>query len=957
MQSKQVELLPRLQALRENIQTVSKTQGCTRAFRAAESKLALEFGELEKKGRKLRAQVTLYHLHLKQFETCRATIKKIEDNLVPGEALVYRDFVACYNCEGHKVQNLVLVVEWRTEVGGPLRVMKLNNYCSDPDSRSSDAHYVADVFEFHMRTGKDGDSSYYSNIFRMNKITTVFLSGDHGPHFSAAATIYNESTFLSMYGIRLLTFFLCSYHAYNRCDGAGVEGKRLGKAAAKDRDPIRTGGEYARAINTSRHFNSVGFTYDQIDRRPDRFPPLLVTGKDEEVLNLRQMCEIKYTFIGEDGTESREDGVILCRTVPAAPGDKGLPYEVYDLRSSPPGGALCRCCSKMQQRPVRHGGSMCTQAAAVLTDVHNLKAELVLVPGPNPSRISAFQQDKEYGKNLTRPSGPFPCRLTDSAGHKCSFHFFTMQSHANAHMKKKHGMLDNDALLYPPAKEQHEFPCKEPSCEASFKTTRGANSHLTIKHGYAADSVDLYADVTARKGVVRRKKRKKESSGSASAASDVPKENEGKKIVLRPRTSKPKYDEDSPLESDAEEGQVVMEKPRMQNPMLAAEPAMMGKYESARLKNIQGNEEVFRVVMKCPTGPTPFNDILTLAPAAHTPAVCDDLDPAFEPTSGASSSEDRESNDECAKPPAMQAQMLVMWYERSLCYAVVKEGRGNAPSSGSSSSSSSSSSSIRDVMPVTVHWLNDERGVYYRLPEHCTLTVVPPSCILEEVSVTLEYCAAKARYKLNGASAPTKQQVQVYETRVGALAKHKKHKAKLVTHKRRATATSDSPTTHDLPGNWDDVDWREVGGGKWDFECKLSKCKVGSFLLLEEVSTVNVYSLAVGKIGSVDLAKRTISALMFGPVLGTGSTAKACVTAKWLQRTPALVEDVPCGMVAYYFPALTTKNHLPPDAKSRVANMGLLDRLRAGTEMQATSDSDDDDDVPLSKIKVSSSLA
>ena len=176
-------------------------------------------------------------------------------------------------------------------------------------------------------------------------------------------------------------------------------------------------------------------------------------------------------------------------------------------------------------------------------------------------------------------------------------------------------------------------------------------------------------------------------------------------------------------------------------------------------------------------------------------------------------------------------------------------------------------------------------------------------------------------------------------------------------YKRRATGTSDAPTTHDLPGNWDDVDWREVGGGKWDFECKLSKCKVGSFLLLEEVSTVNVYSLAVGKIASVDTAKGIISASMFGPVLGTGSTVKACVTAKWIQRTPALVEEVLCATVAYYFPALTKKNYLPPDAKSRVANMGLLDRLRGGTGMQASADSDDDDDVPLSKTKVSTSTS
>jgi hypothetical protein len=75
-----------------------------------EVKARSELAGLEKTARILRDKVRLYEIHLKQYESCRPIIQAIQANLVPGEAVVYRDFVAAYNCDGQKIQNLVYVV-------------------------------------------------------------------------------------------------------------------------------------------------------------------------------------------------------------------------------------------------------------------------------------------------------------------------------------------------------------------------------------------------------------------------------------------------------------------------------------------------------------------------------------------------------------------------------------------------------------------------------------------------------------------------------------------------------------------------------------------------------------------------------------------------------------------------------------------------------------------------------
>jgi hypothetical protein len=93
-------------------------------------------------------------------------------------------------------------------------------------------------------------------------------------------------------------FFLCSYHAYNRCDGAGVESKKLANRQKRVRRGLRTAQDYAEALNASSYSNSVGHSLDQINRGASVFPTKLVTkllkaGRDESAY-LRGLCEFRY---------------------------------------------------------------------------------------------------------------------------------------------------------------------------------------------------------------------------------------------------------------------------------------------------------------------------------------------------------------------------------------------------------------------------------------------------------------------------------------------------------------------------------------------------------------------------------------------------------------------------------------------------------------------------------------
>ena len=211
-----------------------------------------------------------------------------------------------------------------------MHTIKLNNYCSNENASMADAYYVADVFDFLLRGDEDT-----LKFFQQKKFKRLFISGDHGPHFSSIQTIYNESTFMKRYGIEVHLFFLCSYHAYNRCDSAGVESVRIARRRTRERQGLIDAGDYADAINKSNYHNSVGFAYDDINRSSASVFPVELIGNDN--LDLRTKCEFKFSFTDENGKTKHENGVVLCRNVPALIGEEGELYDVFDLRASPPG--------------------------------------------------------------------------------------------------------------------------------------------------------------------------------------------------------------------------------------------------------------------------------------------------------------------------------------------------------------------------------------------------------------------------------------------------------------------------------------------------------------------------------------------------------------------------------------------------------------------------------------------
>jgi hypothetical protein len=145
--------------------------------------------------RRLASNVKRYELHLKQYAAQRARTKEIERRLQPGQAIVYRDFVNMYIEAGgttknsNQLKNLQLVVLWRDQAGEPLRCLKLAHLCTDKETQSCDAYYVADVFDFQL---SKPDGHHYGFLSKFKK---VFICGDHGPHFAAKATMFNESTF------------------------------------------------------------------------------------------------------------------------------------------------------------------------------------------------------------------------------------------------------------------------------------------------------------------------------------------------------------------------------------------------------------------------------------------------------------------------------------------------------------------------------------------------------------------------------------------------------------------------------------------------------------------------------------------------------------------------------------------------------------------------------------------
>ena len=329
--------------------------------------------ELLKSIRWLKAKVREYELHCEQYEVQRPRIRAMIEALQPGEAAVYRDFVNDHCEAGAKVCNMVLVIIDRPVEGGASEkgtciILRRSNHAT---------HFLTWMLEFHLHPADDHHSGLLAGY------GVIYLFGDHGPHFSAAASMYKEAEFCRRFDTRILVDFLCSYHAYNPADGAGVVYKRLSAKRCKEGAGPRTELEFSQMINSANYDNHIAFRFPDINRGSDLVPPL----GEVEGMSLRKMCQVRYEY-KEDGVLKKcLPGELLSRLV----SEKG-PFTVHDLmkerKGTPP---MCKCCSQTTQRPVRHEGRCPigeAEAAIPLLD----RGNSVL---PDPARIRGPQAGKK----------------------------------------------------------------------------------------------------------------------------------------------------------------------------------------------------------------------------------------------------------------------------------------------------------------------------------------------------------------------------------------------------------------------------------------------------------------------------------------------------------------------------------------------------------------------------------
>lgn len=457
------------QTLAQRVRVLSQCDGALAATAVA------EVAKLDQGVRKLTKQVEAYHLHLAQYEVARQAVQVATAAIRPGRMVLYRDFVNQHNANGKKVNSLVLVVLYKdtdskevrvyvytctsactlvavrhpTPVNNqcahvhvyqePLKKLSIHNVCADPNTNGATAYYVRDVMHHHL----SGTSNVGEGLFARQKgyaaargeKLMITQSGDHGPHFSSARTFYNQTTFDAYYDIEIRDSFLCSYHAFNRCDGAGAVSKVLARRAVRDGKPPLHSADYVAMINQSAYANAVAFDFTKINMSAAVFPPNLKTFGDTGNA-MTKACEVVYWCPGLDGKQMHAPGVLRYRLVPG----EGQFHVVDMLPRDRSWGKMCATCSRAVQRPVYHKRDR-TQCAA-----HAPAPSRSGIVQPDPMRIAGPQRDKQWQQNQRKGRGAFPCKV---AG--CSFAFYSTWHHANKHMTTRHNITDPSVLYSKPA--------------------------------------------------------------------------------------------------------------------------------------------------------------------------------------------------------------------------------------------------------------------------------------------------------------------------------------------------------------------------------------------------------------------------------------------------------------------------------------------------------------------------
>lgn len=344
-----------------------------------------------------------YDMHVRQLEESRPRLDQIEKDLVPGQVLVFRDFVNQYNHRGKKINDLVLVLLWVEKPHGAIRVKVVHNFCADTDTQSCDTHFMQDVYRFHL--GKA--DAHHSGLFA--QFDEIIVAGDHGSHFSSVETIYFESLIKEMYNKRVHVVSLCSYHAWNRCDGAGSKAKEAFYSWYMKNQGPEDSPEAADIVNEL-DSNSMAYKFKQIERAPTNVHLVQKKRKGtHKIPKMKEQCEILFDFPDPNDTEwlekfslrrgegetekqlrqepplnrqqkrAKEHGIILCREIPT---DEHR-FVLVDLCLW---STMCFQCSQVDLHPVRHDNIEDCPLNAPVTLGANEEAV------PDPERITDINQ-------------------------------------------------------------------------------------------------------------------------------------------------------------------------------------------------------------------------------------------------------------------------------------------------------------------------------------------------------------------------------------------------------------------------------------------------------------------------------------------------------------------------------------------------------------------------------------
>ena len=368
----------------------------------------IELGELWMLGavRKLTEQQTLYELHVQQLATQRVFNKERELLCTKHNrrGTMTRDFVCFYGNDGSKIRILVFVLLRAKGIQiTPIYIY----FVYWGDDFGNDAYFFRDGFDHLLcKTGF------------LDDLDVLGLNGDHGPHFSARCAFYYMSTVFERStkfrpkrrsGLVVEEDFLTSYHAFNRCDGAGSVVKQAclkwWKEGGSGGWP-RNGKEICDMINKDRvslkgkSSQMVAYPFDVIDRGEEVFKPCLGPNPKTNLHkypNLRQKCSVHYSW-PVDGTEMRQEGVIRVRDRSGTG-----PWMFLDTRHSETSdqGQMCQFHSNVAEKPVYHGDDGCPGDDMAILEEDRSQPSLARLANSGRQLVAEKKQRKKRGGPVT----------------------------------------------------------------------------------------------------------------------------------------------------------------------------------------------------------------------------------------------------------------------------------------------------------------------------------------------------------------------------------------------------------------------------------------------------------------------------------------------------------------------------------------------------------------------------